>query len=235
MSIINTHNVTVNQDGAIVNGNNCIINGHHCIVNGNNCTVNGNHCIVNGNNCTVNGNYCAVKGANCAINGDNCDGSIYNPMVNSGKIHLFDSTNNCYSIDNNSNIIMNSIINGDFKLGDSISDIISGGLTQLFPVHSYHLSSSYYAPPTYASSSHNPLPKPSPSSVENKEFPIKKDPVEAKDDDPNTCNICMVNKKDVLLIPCGHVMCVVCARQMWEKKQCPDCRGKIDNVNQAFF
>ena len=72
--------------------------------------------------------------------------------------------------------------------------------------------------------------------IKNKEFPFDKNPVEAKDEeDSKVCNICMVNLKDTLLTPCGHLVCVVCAKQIWDKKQCPDCRGVISDAHKAFI
>lgn len=69
-----------------------------------------------------------------------------------------------------------------------------------------------------------------------KEFPFEKNPIEATDEDESKiCNICMVNLKDTLLTPCGHMICVTCAKKIWDKKQCPDCRDTFTDAHKAFI
>lgn len=46
------------------------------------------------------------------------------------------------------------------------------------------------------------------------------------DEDPE-CVICLINKKDIVLVPCGHFnLCSECVKKI--KESCPYCRGHID-------
>lgn len=38
------------------------------------------------------------------------------------------------------------------------------------------------------------------------------------------CEICLVNKKTIALVPCGHVWCSECASKV---QTCPTCRANI--------
>lgn len=46
------------------------------------------------------------------------------------------------------------------------------------------------------------------------------------------CNICVENRKDVVLIPCGHTVCHVCVDKM---DTCPQCRCGIDQVQDMYI
>lgn len=52
----------------------------------------------------------------------------------------------------------------------------------------------------------------------------------------NECCVCLESKKNVLILPCGHIcLCIKCS---WELKTkngvCPICRGKITNLMKVF-
>jgi len=42
----------------------------------------------------------------------------------------------------------------------------------------------------------------------------------------NICNVCVTNKINICINPCGHTFCSVCVEKMGLK--CGMCRGKID-------
>jgi len=41
------------------------------------------------------------------------------------------------------------------------------------------------------------------------------------------CRVCMVNEKDIVLIPCGHFLCSQCIHKV---NECPMCRAKIEKT-----
>ena len=46
------------------------------------------------------------------------------------------------------------------------------------------------------------------------------------------CNICVVNRKDVVLIPCGHTVCHECVDKMIV---CPHCRCHINDAYDMYI
>lgn len=67
-----------------------------------------------------------------------------------------------------------------------------------------------------ATSGHCSMPRQSPPSTEN-----------------NQCTICMVNNRDLVLIPCGHI--VVCSSCGAKINQCPICRKQIERSLKIFY
>lgn len=57
-------------------------------------------------------------------------------------------------------------------------------------------------------------------------------PVEEATDPSNECTICMDNKINTALIPCGHSFCPTCAHQM---RTCPTCRAPITQRLRLFM
>ena len=52
------------------------------------------------------------------------------------------------------------------------------------------------------------------------------------------CNICFDAKKNCVLIPCGHTYCFDCALKLCSstpREPCPECRQRIEDVNQIFI
>jgi len=48
------------------------------------------------------------------------------------------------------------------------------------------------------------------------------------------CCICYKNKKDIVIIPCGHIsMCSLCAINLTDTK-CPNCRSLIENMYKVY-
>lgn len=47
------------------------------------------------------------------------------------------------------------------------------------------------------------------------------------------CPICMANKKDHVLIPCGHIFCGICIDQF--NHACPLCRQKFTTTIKCFI
>ena len=58
----------------------------------------------------------------------------------------------------------------------------------------------------------------------------------APDVDLYACPICTENKIRVRIGPCGHCVCVACAKHMWgtEARQCPHCRGTMGQLSEIF-
>ncbi len=57
---------------------------------------------------------------------------------------------------------------------------------------------------------------------------------ESRDRDPNTiCNVCLINSKDRIFIPCGHTFCCDCANR--RENNCFICRQPIRHVYNAFI
>ena len=54
------------------------------------------------------------------------------------------------------------------------------------------------------------------------------------DNESNECKICMERQKKVVLVPCGHTMCDVCARKL-KKGECPTCRSKISDTQKFYL
>jgi len=50
------------------------------------------------------------------------------------------------------------------------------------------------------------------------------------------CTICMAAPVGVVFLPCGHaITCKTCAAAIAEKKECPACRGQIEQVMNLFW
>jgi len=49
----------------------------------------------------------------------------------------------------------------------------------------------------------------------------------------NECVICMNAPRDVVIIPCGHLIC--CENCVVQCKECPLCRGVINDNLKVFF
>ena len=61
-----------------------------------------------------------------------------------------------------------------------------------------------------------------------------KDSINDDDDDSNDCVVCTDAKRDVVLVPCGHVaLCQKCAGSLLVKK-CPICSSAITQVVKQF-
>lgn len=54
----------------------------------------------------------------------------------------------------------------------------------------------------------------------------------ADDNDPNICNICYTYKKNIIISPCFHTLCVGCAFKI---KRCPMCKKDIEHRSEIFF
>jgi hypothetical protein len=52
--------------------------------------------------------------------------------------------------------------------------------------------------------------------------------------DENLCVICLDNKKNIVLVPCGHV-CICDSCKEKNIKDCPICRTKIENMIKAYW
>ena len=57
--------------------------------------------------------------------------------------------------------------------------------------------------------------------------------------DEYICKVCLTNKSNVVVLPCGHVsVCIACARGVVcgreAKRICPMCRKGIECVKRAF-
>jgi len=48
----------------------------------------------------------------------------------------------------------------------------------------------------------------------------------------NTCQICLNNKIDTLLVGCGHLLCSACVDQV--NLRCPFCRAHFDGVAKFY-
>ena len=48
-----------------------------------------------------------------------------------------------------------------------------------------------------------------------------------------TCQICMVNRKDRILLPCGHLFCSECTIRV--KKHCFICRTRVKSVKNCYL
>ena len=46
------------------------------------------------------------------------------------------------------------------------------------------------------------------------------------------CKICMEKMNKVMVVPCGHCFCDVCAKNF---KECPICRTQIDAIHNIYF
>ena len=83
------------------------------------------------------------------------------------------------------------------------------------------------------------------SEIENPET-VDNDEVDAADEEADTapstnqrditCQICMENACDAILLPCGHTSCNECGEILKrEKKDCHICRGRIRRVQRMFL
>ncbi len=60
-------------------------------------------------------------------------------------------------------------------------------------------------------------------------------PAEAMSSDRMTCVVCMVNTKNVMFEPCGHIAsCETCSLQL-QRQKCPMCRKPFTKIKRTFF
>lgn len=59
------------------------------------------------------------------------------------------------------------------------------------------------------------------------------EPVDASDSD--ACPVCLAYRSNCCLVPCGHMVCMICGTKMFEgKKKCPVCRTKIAQIVRTY-
>ena len=61
-----------------------------------------------------------------------------------------------------------------------------------------------------------------------------KKPIKIVDTDCLEYKICMERQKKVVLVPCGHTMCHICAKKL-QKGECPTCRSKISDTQKFYL
>jgi rubrerythrin len=49
-----------------------------------------------------------------------------------------------------------------------------------------------------------------------------------------TCSVCLTNRRDTILYPCGHVFCLTCIQQI-HNKSCPLCRKQFKTYYKVFI
>jgi hypothetical protein len=50
-------------------------------------------------------------------------------------------------------------------------------------------------------------------------------PIDASHDDARTCGICLTERTDAIVVPCGHLICAECGQSWFEQhSECPYCR-----------
>ena len=55
------------------------------------------------------------------------------------------------------------------------------------------------------------------------------------DADKEICKVCLNNKINTVLVPCGHrCICEDCGKSLGASKKCPICRQKIQKVMKTF-
>ncbi len=86
----------------------------------------------------------------------------------------------------------------------------------------------------YVSAHRHSAPAPMTVNGAHPTIPRTVRPVSA-DDASKSCPICLVSgRRQVVAIPCGHVMCNVCGRLIAEDS-CPICRSPITHMNALFL
>ena len=93
-------------------------------------------------------------------------------------------------------------------------------------VEASHSSSSFYPPPGLD------LAQPD----DHTEVQVKKvEPTVAQPDDATICVVCMDNKKDHAVVPCGHrCICGKCADDVQKSGKCPMCRSPLNMVMKLW-
>lgn len=73
------------------------------------------------------------------------------------------------------------------------------------------------------------------------EFPIKRSKtttegtIEDSNNDEMMCIICFTNKRNIVLLPCGHIItCAMCTSRI-KSFRCPICRKFVTRKNKIFF
>jgi hypothetical protein len=58
-------------------------------------------------------------------------------------------------------------------------------------------------------------------------------PIDASHDDEATCGICLDQKSDAIIVPCGHLICTDCGHGWFEQhSECPYCRERCAKCRQ---
>lgn len=69
--------------------------------------------------------------------------------------------------------------------------------------------------------------------IQNMDLAIKKKKQEYRNvKNVLECSICMENKVDSVLIPCGHLYCSECAKVL---EVCPHCRNSFGRIQRIFL
>lgn len=236
----------IKKNGAIIRGNkneiygkknqiigDCnIVYGDENIVNGNKNDIVGNTNIVSGNENNVLGNYNKIKGYKNNSEGiDNIDetkdGNDEDVTTISRTIVITNDGQGGSSILRN--MIRSSIFNDD---DDDDGD---GDIQLPFGEFAPMLSAMFGIEPKKKKDNKIKIKTPNGKSVELKESEMINENGEISKD---VCKVCLTNKKNTIIIDCGHiVMCADCAREILKEKdkKCPMCRAEIKHgINDMF-
>jgi len=220
-------NIQIGNGGRMINSSGGNFVGNNSTFIGNNNTITGNNNKIIGNNNTITGNRNTILGDQNRIvgNKNNADGmqnsfvgnnnqSVINDQNQMEQDHM-DQVNTDQVQTFNGAVFEEGSMNqfgpgeGKFNFNGSVMEncqIGSGSIMRVVGAQRY-------------------IPK-----KENKPKRFSKQ--EKVDDEVIQCNICMENKKNAVLKPCGHTFCYGCVKEL---KRCPNCRKDVKTVDPLYI
>ena len=205
----------------------------------NNVIVTGDNNDIIGNNNKIVGDFNRVTGNNNKIFGDS-NQILGNNNISKGKYNMFVGGNNNQIEQeiNRRNEETNKLIKNKFdqlveesqQLDESIKQMVQMG-SRLSDLFSLRGDSFQDVIGTQIFSNCRVQFGQGDLMEEDIETTPKFSKLEKTEEENIQCNICMENKKNAVLKPCGHTYCVACAKKL---KECAVCRKKIKKI-EAFF
>lgn len=262
-SVVNDDGVIVRANHCVVNGDRCVVTGDHCVINGDRCIVRGRHNVINGDRCEVHGDHAIINGDNCtgpAVSSARSRRGGQSVTVGSG-VGVIQAPDVTFSGGgmriSTGGTIMN--FSGSHGLGntvrlvkpDGVYEYTGGGganvrdgriyldgadITEACKVSSFPSSSSSSSASSSSAKRKKDHDKKSRKKKKDEPFPADQKASKAEGEEKSCC-VCMDNKIDTRLDPCGHIiLCIDCAKEIYEaKRKCPTCNAKFEKIQTAFL
>ena len=253
-SVINDDYMTVKANHCVINGDKCLVIGDYCVINGERCIVEGKHTALNANHAIINGEYFTGLGVSSFRGHQSQTVTIGKGL---GMMHAPDLTFGGKRVTVSSGgSIMNFSESHGLVRPDGVYEYTDSGGTNNSNGSNYldgaditeacKVSSFPSYPSSWSSSVVTSWAKRMKEKDEKKSRKKKKDEPFSPDQkaskaegEEKSCCVCMDNKIDTRLDPCGHViLCIDCAKDIYkdeEKRNCPTCNSKFQKIQIAFL
>jgi hypothetical protein len=218
--------LTVVGDRNTVNGTNADVYGGHCVVTGTNVCVYGHHNRVSGTNADARGDYCTVTGTNSECTGRHGSATGTNAEYHDrdAKLHKHPPP-----VCRGTKRKLESTEPDEGAPPATVARHAGGCVTVIdradVPIFTGNMSGCTirYTNPT--------PPAAAPDTSDIVQLTPTGEDVPATDAE-TPCLVCLENKRQLVIVECGHLLCFKCARAEMDRKdvpvlRCPLCRGAV--------